>query len=58
MENEPKPVTTEEMERLIKLKAAELETDEDLIKLADIFDEDAEPEETEHAAEPEQALNF
>ena len=54
MESESFLVTTEEVNRLIKLKAAGLETDEDLIKLADIFDEDAETEESEDAAEPEQ----
>ncbi len=58
MESESFLVTTEEVNRLIKLRVAELATDEDLIRFADIFNEDAETEgseESEHIAEPEQA---
>ena len=54
---EDKLITSEEVERLVKLKAGELDTDEDLIKLSDVFDEDGfEPEES--APEPEQSLEF
>ena len=58
MENEPKPITTEETERLAKLKTAKLETDEDLINLAGEFDGDAEIETEDHKPEPEQSLEF
>ena len=37
--NEEKLITTEEIEILDKLKTSKLETDEDLVALGEIFDE-------------------
>ena len=38
--NEEKLITSEQIEILEKLKTAKIETDEDLIALGEIFDED------------------
>ena len=55
MEIEERIITNEEVERLAKIKAAELETDKDSISLTDSFDEDGfEAKEPD----PEQALEF